>query len=310
VLAKHSEERRVRARRNREQVAEVIAIREARQALARARAAVASSMPEGVGQVLALEVERTRVEAERREAARLAAMSSLQLADEIRRLRPRPVAELIPQHPEVVAARQAVQAAELAVREARESSAQAEEWRRSHSWRAQFMRLGIARSDQVARWDALAAELPDREDRHAIALDEERHTIESVRMRLEIEQTPVLTMIDELEQMRVKRLSEERSRVLLQERIAETLQAVEEAARGHLLGGRDWQNTKRLWGTAVTTLQPRIDAYIEADDEGRRLLLEEMEQEMREDPARIDRLRGALGLPGEEADWGQAATPD
>jgi len=192
--------------------AAVIEFRQARRELIEARAELARVVPDARAELEA------REQAEReQERQRLASMSSRELAQEIARLRPPPVHELVERDPDVIKAEreyrelwerhQAAQAREERARR------EAEQWRRDHPLRAWAHDAGIFRSSYLCERAEIEAEARRERETAAMRLEDaalrERQARREAEARIIAEQAPARAKLAELELIREWRARQE-----------------------------------------------------------------------------------------------------
>ena len=248
--------------------ANVIEFRQARAELAEARQELARAVPDARAEVIHLEAERQRREQAQREAReraerekaqqerqRLERMSSRELAQEIARLRPPRVIDLVERDRAVLQAEAERQALQNQHTEAGSAAArardQAQAWREAHKVQAWFHDKGIGhapklreleqqREEHRAEWQRLGQRIEEASLRV-------QHVRQQAHQRITAEQEPTLAKLAELEalqkekarqereaeakrlqQQRIEREREEESMAALEHRLAE-LRAAQEA---------------------------------------------------------------------------------
>ena len=246
----------------------VIEFRQARAELAEARQELARAVPDARAEVIHLEAERQRREQAQREAReraerekaqqerqRLERMSSRELAQEIARLRPPRVIDLVERDTVVLQAEAERQALQNRHTEAGSAAArardQAQAWREAHKVQAWFHDKGIGhapklreleqqREEHRAEWQRLGPRIEEASLRV-------QHVRQQAHQRIEAEQAPIRAKVAELEamqrekarqereaeakrlqQQRIEREREEESMAALEHRLAE-LRAAQEA---------------------------------------------------------------------------------
>ena len=248
--------------------ANVIEFRQARAELAEARQELARAVPDARAEVIHLEAERQRREQAQREAReraerekaqqerqRLERMSSRELAQEIARLRPPRVIDLVERDRAVLQAEAERQALQNQHTEAGSAAArardQAQAWREAHKVQAWFHDKGIGhapklreleqqREEHRAEWQRLGPRIEEASLRV-------QHVRQQAHQRIKAEQAPIRAKVAELEalqkekarqereaeakrlqQQRIEREREEESMAALEHRLAE-LRAAQEA---------------------------------------------------------------------------------
>ncbi|HED2350084.1 TPA: MobA/MobL family protein [Serratia marcescens] len=295
--------------------ANVIEFRQARAELAEARQELARAVPDARAEVIHLEAERQRREQAQREAReraerekaqqerqRLERMSSRELAQEIARLRPPPVRDLVERDPAVIEADQQRRALEEQHHDActREAMArhEAEQWRQAHPLRAKAHDAGVFRSaylDERAKIEAEArqewlAVAPRIED----AALRGRQARSDAEVRITVEQMPIRAKVAELEALQKEKARQEReaeAKRLAQKRIEAEREAVPKdfklmaQKREMKMGG--WGDRGEQWKAAPEGLKKLIDGYNAAPKEARPAIL----ARIMDDPKRRDQVR-------------------
>lgn len=248
--------------------AQVIEFRAARAEVAQAAAELRRAVPDTGAEIIHLEAERQRREQAQREAReraerekaqqerqRLERMSSRELAQEIARLRPPRVIDLVERDRTVLQAEAERQALQNQHTEAGSAAArardQAQAWREAHKVQAWFHDKGIGhapklreleqqREEHRAEWQRLGQRIEEASLRV-------QHVRQQAHQRITAEQEPTLAKLAELEalqkekarqereaeakrlqQQRIEREREEESMAALEHRLAE-LRAAQEA---------------------------------------------------------------------------------
>ena len=248
--------------------AQVIEFRAARAEVAQAAAELRRAVPDTGAEIIHLEAERQRREQAQREAReraerekaqqerqRLERMSSRELAQEIARLRPPRVIDLVERDLAVLQAEAERQALQNQHTEAGSAAArardQAQAWREAHKVQAWFHDKGIGhapklreleqqREEHRAEWQRLGPRIEEASLRV-------QHVRQQAHQRITAEQEPTLAKLAELEalqkekarqereaeakrlqQQRIEREREEESMAALEHRLAE-LRAAQEA---------------------------------------------------------------------------------
>lgn len=248
--------------------AQVIEFRAARAEVAQAAAELRRAVPDTGAEIIHLEAERQRREQAQREACeraerekaqqerqRLERMSSRELAQEIARLRPPRVIDLVERDRAVLQAEAERQALQNQHTEAGSAAArardQAQAWREAHKVQAWFHDKGIGhapklreleqqREEHRAEWQRLGQRIEEASLRV-------QHVRQQAHQRITAEQEPTLAKLAELEalqkekarqereaeakrlqQQRIEREREEESMAALEHRLAE-LRAAQEA---------------------------------------------------------------------------------
>lgn len=296
----------------------VIEFRQARAELAEARHELARAVPDARAEVISLEAERQRREqaqrearerAEREKAAqerqRLERMSSRELAQEIARLRPPPVRDLVERDPAVIEADRERRALEERHYDARVREAmarhEAEQWRQAHPLRAKAHDIGLLRSSYLeerakreaeARREWLAVE-PRLEDA-ALRVRQARSEAEA---RITAEQAPIRAKVAELEAMQ-----QDLARAELAEKRAEReREAVpkdfELMAQKRELRSFGWSDQGKQWKAAPQPLRDLIDGYNATPPEQREAVL----QRIMSDPTTREHVRELMAQQREKS---------
>jgi hypothetical protein len=284
--------------------ANVIEFRQARAELAEARQELARAVPDARAEVIHLEAERQRREQAQREAReraerekaqqerqRLERMSSRELAQEIARLRPPPVRDLVERDPAVIEADQQRRALEEQHQDARTREAmarhEAEQWRQAHPLRAKAHDAGLFRSaylDERAKIEAEARQewltvAPRIED----AALRGRQARSDAEVRITVEQTPIRAKVAELEAMQKEKARQEReaeAKRLAQKRIEAEREAVPKdfklmaQKREMKMGG--WGDRGEQWKAAPEPLRKLIEGYNATPKAQRQAVLDHM----------------------------------
>ena len=284
--------------------ANVIEFRQARAELAEARQELARAVPDARAEVIHLEAERQRREQAQREAReraerekaqqerqRLERMSSRELAQEIARLRPPPVRDLVERDPAVIEADQQRRALEEQHQDARTREAmarhEAEQWRQAHPLRAKAHDAGLFRSaylDERAKIEAEARQewltvAPRIED----AALRGRQARSDAEVRITAEQTPIRAKVAELEAMQREKARQEReaeAKRLAQKRIEREREAVPKdfklMAQKREMKASGWSDRGEQWKAAPEPLKKLIESYNATPKAQREAVLEQM----------------------------------
>ncbi len=157
-------------------------------------------------------------QAARTERQRLERLSSRELAQEMARLRPRPVRELVEGDPAVRQAAQEVRALEAQVRAARACAAQAaheaQRWREDHPLRATAHDTGAFRSDYLVERARVQDDARQEQDRVAprVAAAEHRGQLarRAAAVRITDAHRPIQAQLAELEEIQQTKARQER----------------------------------------------------------------------------------------------------
>jgi len=213
--------------------AQVIEFRAARAEVAQAAAELRRAVPDTGAEIIHLEAERQRREQAQREAReraerekaqqerqRLERMSSRELAQEIARLRPPRVIDLVERDRAVLQAEAERQALQNQHTEAGSAAArardQAQAWREAHKVQAWFHDKGIGHAPKLR-------ELEQQREEHRAEWQPELEALQKEKARQERE-----AEAKRLQQQRIEREREEESMAALEHRLAE-LRAAQEA---------------------------------------------------------------------------------
>ena len=298
--------------------ANVIEFRQARAELAEARQELARAVPDARAEVIHLEAERQRREQAQREAReraerekaqqerqRLERMSSRELAQEIARLRPPRVIDLVERDTVVLQAEAERQALQNRHTEAGSAAArardQAQAWREAHKVQAWFHDKGIGhapklreleqqREEHRAEWQRLGPRIEEASLRV-------QHVRQQAHQRIEAEQAPIRAKVAELEAIQREKARQEReaeAKRLQQQRIEREREAVPKdfklmaQKREMKMGG--WGDRGEQWKAAPEGLKKLIDGYNAAPKEARPAIL----ARIMDDPKRRDQVRELL----------------
>lgn len=239
--------------------AQVIEFRAARAEVAQAAAELRRAVPDTGAEIIHLEAERQRREQAQREAReraerekaqqerqRLERMSSRELAQEIARLRPPRVIDLVERDRAVLQAEAERQALQNQHTEAGSAAArardQAQAWREAHKVQAWFHDKGIGhapklreleqqREEHRAEWQRLGQRIEEASLRV-------QHVRQQAHQRITAEQAPTLAKVAELEAMQKEKARQEReaeAKRLQQQRIEREREEESMAALEHRL---------------------------------------------------------------------------
>ena len=282
--------------------ANVIEFRQARAELAEARQELARAVPDARAEVIHLEAERQRREQAQREAReraerekaqqerqRLERMNSRELAQEIARLRPPRVIDLVERDPVVLQAEAERQALQNRHTEAGSAAArardQAQAWREAHKVQAWFHDKGIGhapklreleqqREEHRAEWQRLGPRIEEASLRV-------QHVRQQAHQRIEAEQAPIRAKVAELEAMQREKARQEReaeAKRLQQQRIEREREAVPRdfklMAQRRELRMSGWSDRGEQWKAAPEGLKKLIDGYNAAPKEMRPAILD------------------------------------
>ena len=272
--------------------ANVIEFRQARAAHADASQALANAIPDPRAEILNQQEARRRAEqekAQQQDHQRLERMTSSQLAQEIARLRPPPLHDLVARDPTVIQAHQEHQTLEQQRQQAQRKESQAkhaaEQWREAHPLRAKAHDAGLFRSpvlDEQAgiaaqtrqQWLTMAPRIQDAELRLSAAR-------EAARLRINAEQAPALAKVDELETLcreKVRQESEQRTRLQAEQQALRALESVPKdfanmALKRELRAG-GWSDRGSQWAAVPAQLKTLIEGYNAVPKEGRQIVLD------------------------------------
>ena len=284
--------------------ANVIEFRQARAELAEARQELARAVPDARAEVIHLEAERQRREQAQREAReraerekaqqerqRLERMSSRELVQEIARLRPPRVIDLVERDTVVLQAEAERQALQNRHTEAGSASArardQAQAWREAHKVQAWFHDKGIGhapklreleqqREEHRAEWQRLGPRIEEASLRV-------QHVRQQAHQRITAEQAPTLAKVAELEAMQKEKARQEReaeAKRLAQKRIEAEREAVPKdfklMAQKRELRVGGWGDRGEKWQAAPEPLRKLIEGYNATPQAQREAVLEQM----------------------------------
>ena len=154
---------------------------------------------------------------ERSERQRIERMNSNELAAEIRRIRPSPVASLVESDQAVIAARDLVEQLSAQQERGQQQEAraeeQAEQWREQHQVQAWFHDKGIGHAPKLRELEeqreAWRTQWLNAVPRIQDAILSKRNVEQDVRERIRFEQAPMLLKVDELEALRQEKARQE-----------------------------------------------------------------------------------------------------
>ena len=284
--------------------AQVIEFRAARAEVAQAAAELRRAVPDTGAEIIHLEAERQRREQAQREAReraerekaqqerqRLERMSSRELAQEIARLRPPPVRDLVERDPAVIEADQQRRALEEQHHDARTREAmarhEAEQWRQAHPLRAKAHDAGLFRSAYLDERAAIQAEARQEWQTLAPRIEDAalrgRQARSDAEVRITAEQTPIRAKVAELEAMQKEKARQEReaeAKRLAQKRIEREREAVPKdfkllaQKREMKMGG--WGDRGEQWKAAPEPLKKLIESYNAPPKAQRQAVLDHM----------------------------------
>ena len=282
--------------------ANVIEFRQARAELAEARQELARAVPDARAEVIHLEAERQRREQAQREAReraerekaqqerqRLERMNSRELAQEIARLRPPRVIDLVERDPVVLQAEAERQALQNRHTEAGSAAArardQAQAWREAHKVQAWFHDKGIGhapklreleqqREEHRAEWQRLGPRIEEASLRV-------QHVRQQAHQRITAEQAPTLAKLAELEAVRKEKVRQEheakqreQARQRAERERAAVPQDFAKLAQRRELRMSGWSDRGEQWKAAPEGLKKLIDGYNAAPKEMRPAILD------------------------------------
>ena len=284
--------------------AQVIEFRAARAEVAQAAAELRRAVPDTGAEIIHLEAERQRREQAQREAReraerekaqqerqRLERMSSRELAQEIARLRPPRVIDLVERDRAVLQAEAERQALQNQHTEAGSAAArardQAQAWREAHKVQAWFHDKGIGhapklreleqqREEHRAEWQRLGQRIEEASLRV-------QHVRQQAHQRITAEQEPTLAKLAELEALQKEKARQEReaeAKRLQQQRIEREREAVPRdfklmaQKREMKMGG--WGDRGEQWKAAPEPLKKLIESYNATPKAQRQAVLDHM----------------------------------
>ena len=284
--------------------AQVIEFRAARAEVAQAAAELRRAVPDTGAEIIHLEAERQRREQAQREAReraerekaqqerqRLERMNSRELAQEIARLRPPRVIDLVERDPVVLQAEAERQALQNRHTEAGSAAArardQAQAWREAHKVQAWFHDKGIGhapklreleqqREEHRAEWQRLGQRIEEASLRV-------QHVRQQAHQRITAEQAPTLAKLAELEAMQKEKARQEReaeAKRLAQKRIEREREAVPKGfklmAQKREMKMGDWGDRGEQWKAAPEPLKKLIESYNATPKAQRQAVLDHM----------------------------------
>ncbi|SFI10809.1 hypothetical protein SAMN04488021_1765, partial [Paracoccus aminovorans] len=233
--------------------------------------------------------ERAEREKAQQERQRLERMSSRELAQEIARLRPPRVIDLVERDTVVLQAEAERQALQNRHTEAGSASArardQAQAWREAHKVQAWFHDKGIGhapklreleqqREEHRAEWQRLGPRIEEASLRV-------QHVRQQAHQRITAEQAPTLAKVAELEAMQKEKARQEReaeAKRLAQKRIEAEREAVPKdfklMAQKREMKASGWSDRGEQWKAAPEGLKKLIDGYNAAPKEMRPAILD------------------------------------
>jgi hypothetical protein len=266
---------------------------EAAERLARAREAgeLERQKKEADRSIIDLSGDLEAAKRERAERQRLERMSSRELAQEIARLRPPRVTDLVERDLEVLQAEAERQALQNRHTEAGSAAArardQAQAWREAHKVQAWFHDKGIGhapklreleqqREEHLAEWQRLGPRIEEASLRV-------QHVRQQAHQRITAEQAPTLAKLAELEAMQKEKARQEReaeAKRLAQKRIEREREAVPKdfklmaQKREMKMGG--WGDRGEQWKAAPEPLKKLIESYNATPKAQRQAVLDHM----------------------------------
>ena len=207
----------------------------------------------------------SRADRERQERLRLERMSSRELAQEIARLRPPRVRDLVESDPAVVEAGRERRALEdrrwRAQTRENQSSHEAEQWRQAHPVRARAHDAGVFRAaflDEQARIEAEARQEAQQLGPRIDEADKRQRMVRSeAERRITAEQAPMQAKVAELEALQREKAGQE----LAEKKRQEVIQRFERMAERRLMGAPGYQDSSRDWRATPKPLRDLIDEY-------------------------------------------------
>ena len=239
--------------------------------------------------------ERDQLQAEREKAQqerqRIERMSSRELAQEIARLRPPRVIDLVERDTVVLQAEAERQALQNRHTEAGSASArardQAQAWREAHKVQAWFHDKGIGhapklreleqqREEHRAEWQRLGPRIEEASLRV-------QHVRQQAHQRITAEQAPTLAKVAELEAMQKEKARQEReaeAKRLAQKRIEAEREAVPKdfklMAQKREMKASGWSDRGEQWKAAPEPLKKLIESYNATPKAQRQAVLDHM----------------------------------
>ena len=272
--------------------ANVIEFRQARAEHADASQTLANAIPDPRAEILNQQEARRRAEqekAQQQDHQRLERMTSSQLAQEIARLRPPPLHDLVARDPTVIQAHQEHQTLEQQRQQAQRKESQAkhaaEQWREAHPLRAKAHDAGLFRSpvlDEQAgiaaqtrqEWLTMAPRIQDAELRLSAARKDAEHRITTA-------QAPTLAQLVKLEALhkdKIRQEFEQRTRQQAEQKALHALESVPKdfanmALKRELRAG-GWSDRGSQWAAVPAQLKTLIEGYNAAPKEARQIVLD------------------------------------
>lgn len=211
-------------------------------------------------------------QAARTERQRLERLSSRELAQELARLRPRPVRELIEDDPAVCQATQEARTLEAQVRAAQTRAAhaahEAQRWRENHPLRAQAHDAGVFRSAYLVDRAKVQDDARHERDRVAPHLEAAEHRGQLARRaaaaRITDAHRPIQEQLAELEQIQEAKARQEREAEVQRRAELTRTQAAETfrlLAQKRQMGMHGFHDQSRQWQATPPTLRQLLDQF-------------------------------------------------
>lgn len=216
--------------------------------------------------------ELATAQAARTARQRLERLSSRELAQEIARLRPRPIRELVEDDPTVRQAAQEARTLEAQVRAAQARAAhaahEARQWREDHPLRAQAHDAGAFRSAYLVERARVQDDARQEQDRVAPRLAAAEHQGQVARRAAEVRITdahrPIHEQLAELEKIQQTKVRQEREAEmqrrtgLTRTEAAETFRLL---AQKRQLGMHGFHDQSRQWQATPPALRQLLDQF-------------------------------------------------
>lgn len=274
------------------------------------------------GQLIDLQAER-----DKRELARLKAMTSREIRDEIERIRPEPFESVVEQHPKMQAARQVRDALadELDMTRSTEgrTAREIEEWRQAHPIRVRLHDSGLFRDKDITAKLALQNDSSERAQVLTRAGQAADIALGHVRMDISTQvmknQEPVLARLEVMEkvfadkraqEMEIERRQQEaerrRAHELEQQRqtgreIAMTLKDFNSVAQKRRMGAYGYSDHSERWQSLAEPLKGLVERYNRMPEAERVRVLEGFRDRMAKEPQFLKQMQQALA-PERERD--------
>ncbi|MGA9659749.1 MAG: MobQ family relaxase [Asticcacaulis sp.] len=249
------------------------------------------------GQLIDLQAER-----DKRERARLKAMTSREIRDEIELIRPLPFEKAVERHPKMQAARQTKDglAEELATTRANAQGLgrEIEDWRKAHPIRAGLHDTGLFKAREVTERQALQKAAMERAD----VLNRANQAAGMVVLRLQPEiealvfrnQAPINAKIGEMEKLAAQKHAQEMEAQRQQREITGTLEKFNSVATLRRLGASEYTDHSSRWKAMPEPIKQLVDDYNRMPEGDRVKVLDSLRERMTRDPEVLQKTQAML----------------